>query len=179
VPRSVPEVTCTTNIFVVEGEAEPVVIVDCVTNLVTDSISFVGKVKPGKRLNLLLSTPQGKMTYKGVPLTETADLSGFWTGSKKETNQTQIEFFALSPIMANAYFMDGIGAGYSYTDGLCLVSSQKRIGFSVVEIPNGETNGLLRATVGSINKVGTKAKTKGIKEPEKFVTFDASPQPVP
>jgi hypothetical protein len=48
-----------------------------------------------------------------------------------------------------------------------------------VEIPNGETNGLLRATVGSINKVGTKAKTKGIKEPEKFVTFDASPQPVP
>lgn len=129
-------------------------------------VSFVGKVVPGKRLTLVASSAYGKLSYKGVPFSSVTDLSGYWNGSKVHGKQSFIELFTLSPLDSNVYYMDGIGPAYSYTSGVCMVSSQKKIGFTVLEVPDSSTNGILRATVGSFsNKLpAPKAKTKGIAE---------------
>jgi hypothetical protein len=132
-------------------------------------VSFVGKVVPGKRLTLVASSPYGKLNYKGVPFRTVTDISGYWNGSKVQGKQNFIEFFTLLPADSNIYHVvDGIGPAYSFSAGFCMVSSQKKIGFTVLEVPEGSTNAVLRATVGSFSAKATsaKAKTKGIIESE-------------
>ena len=52
---------------------------------------------PGKRLTLTSSTPNGKVTYKGVPQNKShsGSISGSWQGTKKENKQDFLEFFAV------------------------------------------------------------------------------------
>jgi hypothetical protein len=141
------------------------------------SISFSGKVVPGKRLNLVASTSNGKVAYKGVPFREMPDLSGDWIGTKTENKQKYLEFFTLSADpFPNVYWMEGVGPAYEYGIGRCLVSAQKKIGFALLE--GGSTNGVLRATLGSLTtKNGYRAATKGSKAPAVGLTFDAFKAP--
>ena len=154
------------------------------TNVTVNAISFVGKVVPGKRLTLVASTSFGKVTYRGTPRVSLTDISGAWSGLKTQEDQLYLEFFTLTPFgIPNVYTVDGQGPGYVYSTGLdpitvCMVSSHGKIGFSILERGGSNTNGLLRATVGSfINSKSTiGAKTKGIIEPTTKVRFNANLQ---
>jgi hypothetical protein len=149
------------------------------TNSALNNVSFIGKVKLGKRMTLLATTTAGKLTYRGVPFRDLSDLSGSWNGYKTVNKQTFIEFFSLSPFDENIYLMNGNGATYSYQNGFCMVSAHKKIGFAAIEVPNGSTNGVLRASVGSFinNRRQTKAVTKGAEEPDTAFKFKATLAP--
>ncbi len=149
--------------------------------ITTNAISFVGKVVPGKRLTLVASTSFGKVSYRGTPFVSMPDLSGSWSGFKTQNGQSFLEFLTLTPSgIPNIYTVDGQGPGYIYSSpvSVCMVSSHKQIGFSVVEIGGSNTNGLLRATLGSFvnSKSMIGAKTKGIIEPGTNVRFNATLQ---
>jgi hypothetical protein len=134
------------------------------TNPTINGVSFLAKVVPGKRLTLASSTPNGKVSYKGVPFSTVPDISGEWNGLKKQDKQDFVEFFKLSAsIIPNVYYMSGNGPGYGYTNDVCLVSSQKKIGFDVFEISSANTNGVRRTTYGPFKSSTKKttAKTAG------------------
>ncbi|MGN6555030.1 MAG: hypothetical protein ACTHLW_15085 [Verrucomicrobiota bacterium] len=151
------------------------------TSNALSGISFTGKVVPGKRFTLLASSPEGKLTYKGVPQQPLSSLSGYWNGYKTQSAQSFIEFFSLSPYgdVVNMYSMDGVGPGYTYASAICMASVQKKIGFAMLQIPDDSTNGLLRASFGSfVNKPGkVRGKTKGIIEPGTGLKFDTELTP--
>jgi hypothetical protein len=154
------------------------------SNAVVHGISFTGKVVPGKRFTLVASTSTGRLTFRGIPFQQLPDLSSlaYWYGYKTENMQTSIEVFTLSPLEGNVYFMNmsGTGPGYTYVDGICMASAQKRIGFAMMETPTGATEGLLRASIGpfvnTVNK--TEARTKGVKEPDTRFKFNATVAPL-
>jgi hypothetical protein len=163
-----------TNITIAPGTAEQ-----------TNAISFVGKVVPGKRFTIVSSTSYGKVTYKGVPSMLITNLpaaggtdfdGSFWYGIKTANKQKFNEFFSLSgTTVPNIYSVDGTGPGYSYSDGTCMISKQKKIGFTFVE------SGNLRASVGSFSntKKAASAKTKGLEDPDLPITFNATLLPAP
>ena len=143
---------------------------------ITNTVSFKGTVTPGKRLTLVAVSSYGKVTFNGVPYKTTlTDLTGNWYGTKTAGGPAVTEFFTLAPSsVPNVYFMDGQGPGYSYNNGVCVLSAQKKIGFNVLE--GGET---LRATYGSfaVKKGIPTAATKGIIESSgSTAKFDAALQ---
>lgn len=144
---------------------------------VTNGVSFVGKVTPGRRFTLVSTTPVGKTTYSGVPFNNALpDLSGSWIAKKRSNGLDQLNLFDLSsgailnpfpsefPDVANypnIYFTDnGQGPGYTFI-GVAALSAHKKIGFTLKN-----DQGLLGATVGSFKQSSTetKADTKGIEE---------------
>jgi|GEM_PF-2073121 len=155
----------------------PVAIPAGSTNFVTNAISFVGTVVPKKRLTIIASTSFGKVVYSGVPfVTLTNNLSGSWNGLKVVQNQPFQEFFALTPSgTPNLYWVNGGGPGYIYNNGYCLLSAQKQLGFTMLEMTSA-TNGLLRASVGPFisNKAITTARTKGVIQPDSPLSFNAT-----
>lgn len=115
--------------------------------------SFKAKIVANKRFTASISSGiAGNGTLKGIPMkpvTSTrsgGDLSGYWSG--EENNDTFITFegLLLSPsgVYPNLYDITGYGPGYVLTNAHCMVSSQKRIGFSGIK----ETQ--LRTTFGSL-----------------------------
>lgn len=132
----------------------------------TNQVSFVGKVVPGKRLSLVASTSTGKVTYQGVPNTQLTNITGQWYGYKHEQQQQFLEFFTLTPVSLtadglNAYSFQGSGPGYFYNEGFAIVSAKKKIAFaSMVVHPTVGTNTL--SAVGSINLKSLNAQTKGL-----------------
>ena len=145
----------------------------------TNSISFQGKAAAGKRLSLVASTSFGRVTYRGVPFRTTLpDISGNWYGTKKQQGQSFLEFFDLTPsTFPNIYYMDGHGPAYTYTNGMCMVSAQKKIGFALLE--SDGTNTTLRATFGGFNSNSrnTKGNTKGVIDPGTRIHFKAAKSP--
>lgn len=95
-------------------------------------------------------------------------------------------------IIPNVYGMVGQGPSYTYDPigTTCLISNQKRMGFSVFEIPYGTnpTNAPvlvpLRGTVGNLvnstKSIGTKSQGDATGDPN-VIEFDAflSPFPLP
>jgi len=147
----------------------------------TNSFSFKAKVVPGKRLSLSATTTVGKINFKGVPSTPLPDRDGSnWYGVKKADGQTFLEFFTLTgSTETNIYFMDGSGPAYTYTNGACMISVQKKIAMAVSE--NGDN---LRSTYGPlrINFTTTTARTRGGQlresvEMDPAVSFDVTLQP--
>jgi hypothetical protein len=142
------------------------------TGGITNSVSFTGTVTPGKRITLTASSSFGRVNYRGIPLVQNLDLNGsLWTGIKHQDKVDYNEIFTLSNLGANVYGMDGTGPAYTYNSvdtgfgpsSFCLVSSQGRIGFCVVEFPIGDdVNGVLRATIGGFNTKNISAKTAGV-----------------
>lgn len=86
----------------------------------TNGVSFSAKVSPGKRLTMVSSTPNGKVSYRGVPFTALGDSSGDWQGVKKQNKQEFVEFFTLTanPDYPNLYSVYGTGPGYFYTNSV-------------------------------------------------------------
>lgn len=160
----------------------------------TNGISFSAKVVPGKRLNLVSSTPNGKVTYKGVPQDSKpvpSPILGKWAGDKKQNGQDFLEFFTLLPtgIRSIYYTTNGEGPGFKF-GGVSMVSVQNKMGFALSTFPAIGTNdvpldpngnilgGTLSATIGpvSYSKKGTKANTKGFEEPISPIKFQAQRQ---
>lgn len=158
---------------------------------ITNDISFVGKVVPGKRLTMVGSSAFGKFTIRGVPLApvQTAlPVDGFfWTGNKIANGFRSVEEFSLiATSIPNYYTMSGQGPSYTYGPSICLISQQKRIGFSLFEIPFGNTNATLtaplRGTIGTFinttKSIGTKSLGCYTADPN-VIEFDANLSPFP
>jgi len=157
----------------------------------TNAVSFRASVVPGKRLTLLASSRDGKITYSGVPFAGTPDLSGQWNGVKVSNKQSFVEFFDLTSVTVENPFGDeyadlgdyagiyftlyGQGAGYDMR-GFTLVSTRKKIGFAFQSTPWGNTNSVLSASFGSwsSSKKGVRASTVGVEDPMTAITFKAS-----
>jgi len=125
-------------------------------------------------LTLVASTPGAKVTYRGVPLPDTLpDISGSWQATKKISNHKTVEFFDVIPdIEPFLYGVSGAGAGYSF-EGVSMISSQKRIGFTMSVVPDNSTNAVLRSVVGSYNPKKVKASTKGAEEGVGNLSYEA------
>jgi hypothetical protein len=157
----------------------------------TNSVSFVGKVLPGKRLTMVASTVFGKVAFKGVPQSQTLFLDGsMWTATKTKAGLNYQDFFHLTQTATpNVYLVDGEGPAYTYssldtgigTQSFCLVSCQKKMGFYIAEFPIGSMQPLARTTFGKLSTgtIGTKFQTKGAGEPDLDVplTFNGSMVP--
>jgi hypothetical protein len=141
------------------------IVVDC--NRLTNAISFVGTVVPGKRLTLLVSTPDGKSVFTGVPVTTNVpDISGNWTGIKLQNTLPNQEFFTLTrnDPSANGYAVDGTGPGYQY-GGLALLFKSGKFAFFSRIPANGSDNDTevrVRAVVGTLNERAINFRTGGL-----------------
>jgi hypothetical protein len=159
------------------------------TTATTNAVSFSAKVVPGKNLNLVSSTPNGKVTYRGVPQKPLqTPITGSWQGTKKKDGQSFLEFFSLLPTVVPNLFVTTNGTGPDFKfGGVSMVSVKKKSGFAFqtftglgtndvpVDAEGNITGGTLSATIGSINypKKGTKANTKGFEDPQIPITFQA------
>ena len=157
----------------------------------TNEISFVGKVVPGKRLTMVGTSLFGKFAIRGTPLQQVSTalpLDGFyWSGSKFENGYRAGEQFILVPSgIPNVYGMNGAGPSYTYNStnffnsSICLISSHKRIGFSVDELginENPDSGAEVRATIGKLINTTKKIGTKSIGDSSgslDLIEFDAS-----
>lgn len=142
----------------------------CYTNAIvctanSNAISFVGTVS-SKRLILKCTTSFGNTTYEGVPLQALPDISGQYSGVRKQAGVTYQEFLTLTNQGANTYGVSLNGPGYTYT-GFSMLSSQKKIAFSLGLVPSVPTNQVtvVRAVVGPFNGKKGSANTRGWDQP--------------
>lgn len=142
----------------------------------TNMVSFTAKVVPGKRLTLLANNSWGtvgKLTFRGVPLKTVTNISGQWFGDLKVDKMTTFELFTLEDLGAgiNDYLVTGSGPGYT-TEGICLLSSQKKIAINVTE--TSALGEIVRTTVGSFNPRRLTGSMKGAREESTNVTYKVS-----
>jgi hypothetical protein len=138
---------------------------------VTNNVSFIGKVVPGKRLTLTGSSTYGKFTITGTPLQPVPIVSGlpidgpyFWTGIVSHNGVKLAEEFNLTDTgIINVFGMTGQGPSYSYgpTNSFCLVSAHKRIGFAVTEAQVNGTPSTLRVSRATVGKFTNTKKAIG------------------
>jgi hypothetical protein len=144
-------------------------VVEC--NRLTNAISFVGSVVPGKHLTLNATTPDGHSTYSGVPVaTNLPDLSGQWSGVKTDNPLTFNEFFSLLPnTTVNNYNISGMGPGYIYQGVAFLSKSGKFAVAALINPPPGasdsSTDVTVRSVMGSLNKQKFTFSTTGLEQP--------------
>ena len=133
--------------------------VTCVTNpSVTNGVSFIGRAVPSRRLTLVASTSNGKVTYRGVPfVTNLTDLSGDWFATRVVKKQSFLENFTFAPagdpFLPNIYLAsNGTGPDYDL-QAIALLSSHKKVGMAFLQ---GDTNGILSSLVAPlrISKTG-------------------------
>jgi hypothetical protein len=147
---------------------DPIIAVDC--NRLTNAISFVGSVVPGKHLTLNATTPDGRSTFSGVPVaTNLPDLSGQWSGMKIVNPLSYNEFFSLSPdTVLNTYNIAGMGPGYVYQGVAFFSKSGKFAVAAVVNPPTGASDNtadlVWRSVVGSLNKQKFTFSTTGFEQ---------------
>jgi hypothetical protein len=150
------------------------------TNIVTitNQVSFIAKITPNKRLTAIYSSSLGgNGTFQGVPIKPLTDLSGHWTGDEINAGVSTYEFFTLSGSgFPNIYDLNGSGPGYAISNGVCMVSSQKKIAFADYKFYNATNAAYVqRGTVGplinSTRQLG--GNTKGIADPGASVNYNA------
>lgn len=144
-----------------------------------EAVSFVGKATYGKvaRLTLVATTPEGKLSYRGVlsPPATAPELAGNWYAYATANGESVLEMFTLSDSGTPGLF-DLVGSGPNYsTSGECVISSQRRIGFASLLDSGGSTN-ILRATVGSYSDTARAitTKTSGAQDPGVQARFQAT-----
>ena len=160
----------------------------CYTNMVncsaiTNAISFVGRVVPGRRLTLICTTPFGRTVYQGVPAKVLPDISGDWYGTKTQARIAYQELpITLSPTsdpsllqFPNVYDVVGAGPGYSY-HGNAVLSSRSRISFVFGMDPPLPTDPVtvVRAVTGPFNARRIIALTRGYDQPGGIFTNPVS-----
>ncbi len=95
----------------------------------TNGFSLSGVVRP-TRLNLLAHGPAGKVTLRGLPLTETnlSNLPGTNYVGRAQLRRVPFpltEIFAPTEVAPNLYSVDGGGPGYDF-HGTLLISRQRQ-----------------------------------------------------
>jgi len=160
--------------------------ITCVS--VTNGVSFVGSVVPGKHLTLNSRIISQKTVYHGLPAIQLTNIAGSWFGNRIEPGQDTLEFFTLSPAggfvelpdaPANLYDVIGGGGNYNYTiGGSALLSRWNKIAFSLPFDPDQE---VLRATIGSANLRQLRFNTRGVEQQSgtlhRFIRFTGSVAP--
>lgn len=155
----------------------------CYTNIitavaVTNAISFVGTVVPGRRFSMLASTPAGKVTYSGVPDVPLADISGSWYGTKHVGKLWYNELFTLTRVVpdANVYTVTGGGSATTY-GGVAYLLPQRQLGIVLGIYPvfpvGADENAApptIRGVVGSFNPRRLSGALHGL-EGEDFVNI--------
>ena len=125
----------------------------------TNGVSFSATVRPTVRMNMVghrISSGR-RITYRGVPLTAVADLSGNYYANGSRDGKPFTELLTLTPgTDPNNYNVAGTGPGYD-TAGFVIVSPQKQV--AVYTESSEITNGLLRAVTGSFNLTTGAGKT--------------------
>jgi len=148
-----------------------------------NAYNFSGKAVANKRFTLMVTTPMGKVSVRGIPLAGVTDMSGSdfdqssWYGIQSSDGQDYQEFLDLSSLGTNLYGVDGEGPTYAYSseNSFCIISQQKKIGFSVLQLSEANTNGVLRASIGSFkNGTTVKSSTKGVIEPDSASKFNVN-----
>jgi hypothetical protein len=147
-------------------------------------VSFTGRVGSGKNPRLTLSASFGQHhgTYNGVIAQTVFTLkfpdpttNGMWFGFKHEAGQEFFEQFNLTTVTPGIYNLSGNGPDYA-TLGECLISSQGRIGFALVETNSSSASSSLRSTIGSFSSTAAaiKANTSGVQDNNNAVSFKAT-----
>lgn len=166
-----------------------IVIAAGTTNGITNNVSFVGNVVPSKHLTLSASSSFGNFTANGIPLVATTVPVDkfFWTAQRNLRGGLVLdETFSVSPsLIPNMFLLNGAGPSYTYDPAsFCLISSQKRIGFAIAQVPTGVTNpipvtsGTYGTFTGSTKAIS--ARTSGFIATEtNRITFDAAAVMVP
>lgn len=176
---------CVTNTVLVNTDLGVVtnIVIEC--SRVTNAISFVGTVVPGKRLTLLASTPDGKSVFTGVPVaTNLPDISGQWTGTKVDRTLPYSEFFTLTrnDPSQNTYAINGTGPGYFYA-GTAILSKSGKFGFAAQINPPTSPTDLdtevhVRAVFGTFNKrkpsFNTTGLDQGSNDPDNRIRFNGT-----
>jgi hypothetical protein len=150
----------------------------------TNMVSFSGQVTPGKRLTLVASTANGKLTYSGVPYRDVPALDGAWYGTKVKGKQSFVEFFEVMPTEEpGIYQVAGEGAGYAM-EGFAMFSSRGKAGFdfksSVGDIADPSAWRSTSFGNYSASRGTARASTSGIEDSEESqdrITFKASTAP--
>lgn len=147
----------------------------------TNAVSFLAKVTAGKRMTGVLSTPDGRSSFNGLPPIPLTGVSGSWFGMKTELGLSNNEFFDMvgGGVNNNLYEIDGNGPGYSYT-GVAIVSRQKKIGVVLMHDVTSDLNHpadsdplpdtdvppdidpIVRAEVGTINLKRASFNARGL-----------------
>jgi hypothetical protein len=125
--------------------------VTCVTNEgVSSGVTFLGSVVPGRRLTLVASTANGKITYNGIPYrTNLTDLSGPWYATKLMSEHTSLDTFSLTPFpeYQNIYSTTDGQSELSPFEGVAILSARKKVGFAFLleatDFPLGAAYGSL------------------------------------
>ena len=104
------------------GEGEEV-------TLSTNAVSFRALVRPGRRINIMASTVDGRAVYRGNPSTP-VDISGdYFSIERKVGGSELIQFVSLTPgILPNEFNVVGTGPGYSFF-GSVIVSPRGQISY--------------------------------------------------
>lgn len=134
---------------------------------VTNAVNFTGKITTGERLTLNAKSALGNFTIRGVPAVPQADLSGEWSGTRKQDHTNVFELFTLTAVTnePNSYVVNGSGPGYTY-EGYTLLSSKKKIALGLTLMSGSSTDyKSTRAVIGSFNVAKLKSKTSGIEAP--------------
>jgi hypothetical protein len=132
-------------------------VTDCVTEGVTNGISFTGVVRPGKRMVIKSTSAIGRYTLRGVPAAEVPDFSGWHWAMARSGGPQFTEFLRASPSQefANVFDIVGLGAGYEL-GGWAIVSSHRQVGL----VANGSSAGLT-SVVGPYSFRKEKGTLKG------------------
>src|SRR5262249_20063696 len=152
----------------------------------TNAVGFKATVSQGKRITMLCSSAEGKITFSGRPaVLLVGNYGGAWNGLKQQNDQSFVEIFNMTLSGGpgpNLYTVSGNGAGYSYS-GIAIISKQGKIAFSLpVTLTSGES---LRATFGSFSLGSARGNTTGWDQGSGFVSkankakFKVEQQPAP
>jgi hypothetical protein len=137
----------TTNVFILITNG---VTITCTTNTgTTNGVSFIGRAVPGRRLTLVASTPNGKVTYRGIPfVTNLTDLSGDWFGTRVVSKDSALETFSLTASDFPNIYVSTVGSGPNYDlEAMAFISAHKKVGMVFAQ---GETNGTLSSFVAPL-----------------------------
>ena len=94
----------------------------------TNSVSLRASVVPNKKLTLVSYTPQGRLTYSGLPYIALPDISGDYFAIGRRGGLPFVEFLTLTPSaeIPGEYVVKGTGPGYGF-DGLAFPSRRNQI----------------------------------------------------
>jgi hypothetical protein len=146
-----------------------------VTNTITNSLSFTATVKPGTRMTMMQTDPEGRHTYSGVPFQTVSNLTGSYIGVGTYDGVQRVEFFDLvtDPFPPNTFDLTGAGAGYLYA-GSAMLSRQKKLTL-VHSQTSGPSPFLVTALGGSFNPATRRGTVSGTDGNGARITFRISP----
>jgi hypothetical protein len=141
-------------------------------NPTTNAVSFRGIVRPGQRINLMASTEEGRVVFRGVP-SDPNDLSGDYILSIRSGGSETIEFVNLTPgILPNEFDVTGCGPGY-FLVGTALITGRGSMSLQTISL-DGEH---FVAASGRYRSSRNRGVLRGTDIDNNFITIRITPNP--